>query len=417
MDNLEKDSAAMRQAREADELVDWIFTFQEQGDASVEHAVERWQADRSIAWLAAAISKVSAEHPAAAELMAAVEDVRGHPASAALSYHLARLLAEQGDRVRARIVADQLLNDLRGLDSARNRALSLRATLAESAEELFFYGVRPPAFVSFVYWSDGSYYNPWRLDEAGKREAAPFRKAMLWGPEAVEILNEAVAVDAMVAMLAIEGQPARLKTELLLAFWTRALLLERWDLVRKFAPRVGEAAPSMREDMTALLETTESARMRYFAANALLKTPGASILLRSGPIRPEGLEKVSYDSLNWWPAEWPTTGLADFLPEQDRAFVQGEWTRIREAGDGYSWIVEQLIAEAERPDAHPGVPEALYRATICLNDVDLTWGYPSAGPADAGAARSQAVETLQRFFSGSEWTGKALEAVAVKGWH
>ena len=420
MDNLAANSGALSNARKQDDTLDWIFTFQEQGDASVEHAIERWRAKRSVAWLAAAISKVSGEHPAAQDLVAAAENVNSHPASPTLSFHVARLLAERGEKVRARGVADRLSGDLRGFDSSRNRALSLRATLADKAEELLFYGVRPPAFVSFVFWGDGAYYNPWQLEDADKIQAQPYRKSMYWGPETAEMLNEAVAVDALAAMLAVKGQPARLKTELVLACWTRALLLERWDLVRKLAPEVGDAVASMREDTARLLQTTEPERMRYFAAAGLLKTPGASILLRSGPIRTEPPETISYENLNWWPADWPTAGLAAFLPDQDRAFVQGEWTKIREAGGGYVWLTRQLIAEAERAEPHSSVPENLYRAVVGLDGVDLTWGYPGPALADRSGMRdmrAKAVETLQRLFSGSEWTKKAIDAKAAKEWY
>ncbi|MEZ5391744.1 MAG: hypothetical protein R2724_02445 [Bryobacterales bacterium] len=49
-------------------------------------------------------------------------------------------------------------------------------------------------------------------------------------------------MDALAAMLDVKGQPERLRTELLLAAWARAVLLDRWDLARRLTPQVGEAA-------------------------------------------------------------------------------------------------------------------------------------------------------------------------------
>ena len=417
MDNLAGDEQALAKVRQDDELVDWIFTFQQEGDAAVEHALERWRESQSVTWLAAAVAKVGPAHPSAQELFEAAAQAKGHPAAPLLTFHGARLMGENGERAAAAAALDRLIPALRGLDSSRNRALGLRARLANGKKELLFYGVRPPAFVTFAYSPSGAYYRPWELEPGDAATLAPYRNAMRWGPETAEILNESVPIDILVGMPDIEGQPEKLAVELLLAAWTRALLLDRWDLVRRLAPRVGQAAPSMREDMASLLEVTEPARMRYFAASALLKTPGASVLLRAGPIRMEPLNRADPDGLNWWPAEWPVAGLSDYMPHPDGSIVKAEWDRIREAGDGYEWLVEQVIAEAERADAHPSVPEMLYQAVVCLNGVDLTWGHPGADPTQSHEIRSRAVQALQRHFSGSEWTPKAMEALDTTRWY
>ncbi len=417
LDNLERSPVELAEARARDELVDWIFTFQQDGGQAVEHALERWRERRSIAWLAAAIAKIDPQHAAAQELFEAAAAVQGHPATPLLVYHGARLMGENGERAEAAAVLDKLLPVLRGLDSARNRAWSLRARLAQGKQELLYFGARPPAFVSYVFWSNGRYYHPWELRPAHAAKLLPYQTALQWGPETAEILNESVPIDVLTGMLDVEGQTRRLADELLLAAWTRALLMDRWDLVRRLAPRVGEAVESMRADTELLLGVTEPARMRYFAARALLATPGASILLRSGPIRPNPPDQVDPNGLNWWPAEWSVVGLADFLPHPNGPVVQAEWERIREAGDGYAWVVQQLIAEAERADPHSSTPEALYQATVALDGVSLAAGHRAEGLETARQARADALEALQRHFSGSEWTPKAMRAIRETEWY
>ena len=416
MDNLAGDAQALSEVRAEADLVDWIFTFQQEGGRAAEHSVERWRATQSVAWLTAALAKIGPAHPAAQELFAGAAQVRGHPATPMLTFHGARLMGENGERAEGAAVLDRLIPALRGLDSSRNRALSLRATLASGKQELLFFGVRPPAFVTQTYWSDGRYYHPWELEPQAAAALAPYRTAMRWGPEATEILNESVPVDIVVGMLDIEGQPEKLATELLLAAWTRALLLDRWDLVRQLAPRVGQNVPSMRADMELLLEVTEPARMRYFAASALLKTPGASPLLLAGPIRWGALEETDPNGLNWWPADWPVAGLTDYMPHPEGPTVKAEWDRIREAGDGYEWLVAQAIAEAERADAHRSTPETLHRAAVRLDGVNFAWGYRRGALEGAREARAKAVDALQRHFSGSEWTPKAMQALET-AWH
>ncbi|MEZ5391745.1 MAG: hypothetical protein R2724_02450 [Bryobacterales bacterium] len=153
--------------------------------------------------------------------------------------------------------------------------------------------------------------------------------------------------------------------------------------------------------MDALIAVTEPSRMRYFAASALLETPGASILLRSGPLRLAGLDEIDPHGLNWWPASWPTLGLADYLPENESLVVKDEWRRIGEAGEGYSWIVEQVLAEAERPDAHE-------RATNPL---------PGRGERFRAGAAPAHSRGLNRRFPDSQWTSSAAEAAAAWNGH
>jgi len=303
---------------------------------------------------------------------------------------------------------------LQGLASSRNRALSMRASLGRGPQEILFFGVRPPAFASYVYWSDGSYISPWRLSPEERDAIGAYQNAMFWGPETAEILNGAVTVDALVTMLGVDGQPVRLRTELLLAAWTRALLLERWDLVRALAERVGAAAPSMRADMQALMQVTALDRMRYLAARALLKTPGADILLHSGPIRTVPFDQTDPKGLNWWVVP-PIPELLEYLPSDEQPYVAAEWNRIRGAGDGYSWLAREAITEAEREAPDPSAPETLYWVVVGLDGVDLQWGHYRRDN-EASKLRSRAIELLRGRYPDSDWTKRAVEAFETYRW-
>ncbi|MEZ5361287.1 MAG: hypothetical protein R2748_02820 [Bryobacterales bacterium] len=199
LDNLAADPSALAEARAADELVDWIFTFQGEEAADAEHAVERWREERSVAWLVAALSKVTAEDPAAVELLEAAALVQGSPGSPTLELHRARLAAESGARDVARGAIDALVEQLRGLPSARNRALGMRATLADSADDLLFYGARPPALVTYAFGFDGRALHAWERSEEQIAALEKERTAIQWGLETVELLNESVTVDALAA--------------------------------------------------------------------------------------------------------------------------------------------------------------------------------------------------------------------------
>jgi hypothetical protein len=416
LDTLAKDDGSLAAVRQTDSMADWIFTVQDQGENALEHALQRWRDEGSLEWLAAALAKVGPGHQAAGELLDAAAQLKDGPASPMIDYHRARLLMDRTRRDEARALLDGLLPGLQDLASSRNRVLGLRARLARDAEELLSFGARAPAFVSHVYrrdvhahWTDQAYYSPWRLDRDARAQLGTLQGSKQWGPETADILNRAVPLDELARMGSLPGQPPESRTDLLRATWTRALLLERWDLVRGLAPEVGETTPSMREDLQALLAVADPEQMRFFAANALLKTPGASVALRSGPIRAGPMYRVDPDGLNWWWVSPIEVRHTEFLSKEQRESAASEWSRIDALGAGYPWLLQQVIEAAARPDQPEAVAAALYRAVACLDGISLRPVYQPW--FESRTLRMGALYALKRHYPGTEWTKKAAQAL------
>jgi hypothetical protein len=342
-------------------------------------------------------------------LLRAAGKVGEHPAAATLAYHRATLLSVQGQRDEAAAIVDALLPGLKGLPSARNRALGLRAMLASDAQELLLYGVRPPVLLTYDLGRSG-HLHAWQLAglDAQRQAALQAAEGLHWGPETAEILNDAVALDALAAMIAPGGSPTRPHTELLLAAWTRAVLLDRWDLVRSLAAGIVQAAPSTRADIEELLSASTPDRMRYFAARALLKLPGASVTLRSGPLRLAPVDQIDRYGRNWWAAPSNRAEILEFLAEDQRRTIAAEWERIRAAGDGRLWLLRQALAEAERPEPHSTAAETLYLALACSKRADGSLGHDPGAIQDV---QKQAIAALERRFSASNWSDKLARTI------
>src|SRR5262249_39708231 len=76
-----------------DDLTDWIFTFQSEGDAALERSLRRWAETSSPSWMIAALVKIGAKNPQAGALIEAAAKVRpGAPAFATAAYHHVRLM-------------------------------------------------------------------------------------------------------------------------------------------------------------------------------------------------------------------------------------------------------------------------------------------------------------------------------------
>jgi len=132
-----------------DDLTDWILTFRSGLPHAVDHAIERWRATKSPAWLAVAVAKMNASPPDAHDVLAAAQRVpEPSPAFPTVAFHLARLTIGAGrvDEARDRLTK---LIDGNGSwpPSARNRLVALRFGLARTLDELARDAARVPVDV------------------------------------------------------------------------------------------------------------------------------------------------------------------------------------------------------------------------------------------------------------------------------
>src|SRR4030095_6094433 len=71
----DKEKPDVPAAVRADELTDWITTFQSPKTESLQHSISKWQAGSSIPWLVSALTKIDAKHPQARQAIAAATHV------------------------------------------------------------------------------------------------------------------------------------------------------------------------------------------------------------------------------------------------------------------------------------------------------------------------------------------------------
>ncbi|MBI1357020.1 MAG: hypothetical protein GC160_21990 [Acidobacteria bacterium] len=400
--------------RPAHDLVDWIFAFQSGDPAETDHAVARWKETSSVAWLTAALSKVPGDHPDVPAMLTQAVEIGEHPATPTLLYHQARILAERGELDLARGVLDRLIPRLEGLPSAQNRASDLRARWARGFKDFLANGVRRPALVSSVYFQPNVYDPPWRSQEewfewTPERQRAwldSTRDQLRLTPATARLLNTQVPVRTLALLPRQPELPDPVKAQLLGAAWARAAALDQWGLAAEIAPELGRLEPSLLEEMTAFAEAPTESR-RFAGILTLLRTPGLSVKLWSGPLRAAALSESDPRGLNWWwvEAEEPAEPDqdADFVNAAQREQARKEWETIRQRGDAYDWLLREVEEQARAPRPDPGVPEALYRLTVCYQGVDLQWGYdprPSFDP-------ERPLRLLEFRFGNTDWARRA----------
>ncbi|HEY7402249.1 MAG TPA: hypothetical protein VIB39_01910, partial [Candidatus Angelobacter sp.] len=140
----------------ADDITDWIITFQSDSKAAWVHAVRKWRASRSLPWLYLALTKLSGTDSASSEAIEAAAKVApDSPLYAAFNYHRARLLAERGDLAGARGVLERILATKKDLSlSAINLILGEQTKLSPDRGAFTALLARQPVQMTYDWHGD-----------------------------------------------------------------------------------------------------------------------------------------------------------------------------------------------------------------------------------------------------------------------
>jgi hypothetical protein len=388
-------------ARPFSELVDWVVTMQTSGanDETADYATARWHQANSLAWLVAAISNATATTPNLQALLtaAAAVDARS-PAYSTLAFHRARLLLLASRGAEARTVLSDAIAAPDIPLATVNAFKMARLTTARTLDEFLSDAVRMP------------------IEEGFGNAALEATEATIPG-DASSILNNRLPVALLRRAAASKSLPPRAQRDLLLATFTRALLLGQGSTVRALVPDVSRQVPSLAVALQPLAAAADDAALRDEGALLLLRHPGLRPFFATGRSRTETLTVMDSLRDNWWcsfsSTEWPETpyetaywhGDRDplapspsFLTADERRAAENEWALLRELDTAPNEIGRRVLTWARAHPNDPRVPEALHRIVRatrygCTND-------------RSGALSKQAFTLLHRQYATSPWAAK-----------
>jgi hypothetical protein len=372
-----KPAAAASNQSPQDSLTDWIQTVSEDPESAASsafpHALSRWNKSRSVLWLVAALSKAAPNSDYLPQLLEAARAVpASSPASPTLVFHQARLLQATGRKTEAR----QLLNAAlaRPLPpSAKNLLLETRLPLAQSLQAYLTDAVQYPAAI-IPGWSGQEL-----PDDVDAAEAQPtFAPAKLpaLNQQAEDVLNHRMPLSLLESAVASPAIPPRLKKELLLTVWVRALILNNEAVSMRLMPSVQKAFPKLTPLLAMYRQAKTPAEKHFVAAYLMLKNPGMSPLLPL--VDMDHLDQRDQYNRNWWylPSNDSVgdgetlSGIGsdrrliypEFLtPEQRTAGIR-EDKLLRDRGIAANFLAAPVIAWAKQTPGDPRVPEALHLA-------------------------------------------------------
>jgi hypothetical protein len=366
-----------------DDLSQWLLLFQSDQAWTQRAARDRWVSAQSPAWLYAALVKAKADENGELRRAAAAIPLT-HSAGAALHYHAARLDALAGDHKAAQDHLGPVLAKLDDLPSAKNRVFSLAVQLALTFGEFLKLTPRTVILAS---------------SEMDHRE---FTRNTAWEPvqdaglprldaTAESILSHRLPLDLLHQIATGNALPPHLLIEAQLVTFTRAVLLNRFDIATSLAPVLANAYPAAKADLDRFREKPSE----LTAAYVFLRLPGARPYFSRGYGR--GLPADQHDewARNWWYRFTPEEMYADlpycghepvrliprlpFLAVEQEQQAAREWDQLRKTGErGLHWLSSRIANEIRRNPKQPGARDTLRR----LVDADrfIFW----AGAPDNG---------------------------------
>ncbi len=413
------------------ELADWVLTTRQQignGDAEA-HALERWRATKSAAWLMSAMMSASGPQP---DLMAAAAALpRSSPAWLTVTYHRLRLTSDDA-AVQAEI--SRLLPEIGKSETASTvNAFELLAQrkLGSLDEFIKLAAIEPAGYTDGM---GDSLTTAAAISSASGTKAPtmaglPVDTGKRFTPEAAVVLNERLPLETLAAIVQKRAYPKQLQFELAMAVWTRAVLLNKPEVARTLAPALIEGEPGWRPWLTAHDEAKTDDDRRAAALLALMRFPSVRPYVNAGAGREDGFVGYSGYRDNWWcagmgedprgansysgsynyqagpdgdaqaagqtkPAEvWPA-----FVTAAMKSQAKEENTALAKIGDAPQYFGSQALAWVK---AHPGDPRGAellgFAFRAMRNGCNLE---QSAG------LRHEVFNTLHAKYGQSEWARK-----------
>jgi hypothetical protein len=381
----------------ADDLTDWIFTFQASGPEAFSHAFSKWRETRSSSWLVAALAASDARSTGINRLLRAAELV-SHESNAfpSVAYHLIRIKLALGQKMEARKLLDEVINGVAHAlpTSAVNQFLEQRLMLADNMSEFLKFALRRPvAFYEYGIfgriadifaiekngWS-GEYSNKNKEEfeqelEESYRDLLPWDDRVLFDQRTLDILNWHFPLRVLEKAALDTGLPEYLRNQLIEAAWTRAVLLENDLIARRLAKELARTRPEMRELLKDYQNAETLIEREQQALYILLKSPGLAPFVAGGIPTLSTPEQLDYYfETAWWCApentEYDNAGnkVAKIVPQpqfmtpSELDSARAERKALIDLGDAKSYLGRRVLSWARKSPDDPRIPEALYIA-------------------------------------------------------
>ncbi|MGI8669068.1 MAG: hypothetical protein ACR2J3_04370 [Aridibacter sp.] len=417
-----------------DDLSDWLFTFQVQDIEVYRYSLSKYRQNNSDLWLLTALSKADKNSAEISNLLEASANVdRFSNAYPTIAYHRARIILEQGKQTEARKMLDEILeSSLEMPISSRNMFLEMRMGLAENLEDFLKYSLRKP----FTLSEDGfsttideeiklrkSYYDPEYIkktkEEYEQEIDAEFQKIReiasnpMLNYQTADIINQNFPTPLLLEIQKSKYFPEYLQKRLAKAIWTRAILLEKYEIADKILPEFKNDSDEFYELFQTYKNAKTKSEKQHASLFAILKNDELSPYLSSGLGYPNSIYS---GGTRWWcelyDNEYDETlqksvprrsNKPNFLSEAQRNLAQTELKKLQKFGNAPSYLADKVLEWAKRSPKDERIPESLY----IIYEAN---GWDKYGCGGDQEKRTIVGNLLKRKYPNSKWTKMIIDS-------
>lgn len=351
-------------------------------------SLRKWHETHSTPWLLAALMFAKPDDPNLADLLAAAKAIPpGSPGFTAIAYHRLRLSPKDAE-TRNDLLALLPSIEAREGRSATNLFAALNAATAPDFETWLRQAGRQPA----SEWIESSEDGPYGTTYAGEvadpvnddqhHHGNPKPTPYLFTDDAATILNTRLPLHLLIHAAEDQDLAPNLRTQLAIAAWTRAVLLNRPEDAKHLTPLL----IASNKDWQAVLipydqATTDNDRKAY-GLLALMRFPRTEPNVREGSERLQGTYTYSEYRDNWWSATISPDPLVDtaddiasantfshreipdplFLTAQDREETGQETAALKKIPTAADYFTSEALAWQKAHPRDPRSPELLGEA-------------------------------------------------------
>jgi len=278
--------------------------------------------------------------------------------------------------------------------SSQNLFLEQRLKLASTVDEFLRFAARQPvAFSEYGVvgritdllrvekdrW-DAEYYteskDEWeRKTEESYKQFLPWDERRAFDPDSADLFNWHFSIAALLNASRSQELPDYLKRSLILAVWTRAILLKNDAVARDVAQDVVRLVPEMSAQTQKYLDASSKQQRDDESLYILLKFPNLSPYIPAGvPEFSTSEETEYYFETSWWckpdETEYHIDGTESpkvvvtprFLSARALAVAKKERDALAAVGNAKSFLGKRVLEWAKRSPEDPRMPEAVYIA-------------------------------------------------------
>lgn len=412
-----------------DELSDWVFTLQSKDPQAYSHALQRWRDTHSPSWFVTSLVKANKTSQSLSRLLSHAEQIQPDtPMYATVAYNRIRLLTELGRVSEARQVLNQIIES--GFDtfpvSAQNEFLEQRMNVAESLSAFLRFALRKPiAFYQYgqlgsieeILGDEESY------EDVDEQERERVKRLIEWDGRGIfdervaDILNWHFSLSTLMDVTRDPTVPTYIRERVLLAAWTRAILLKNDIIARQTAVEIVRTTRDNAVLFQSYLGARTAAERDAAATFALLKSPYLSPYLSEGVPDIYTGDDGYYLEMAWW-CVLPQTEYDEEVKEKPKQVfsprfltpellnaAEKERAKIIELGDAKSFLGKRAIEWAKFNPNDSRVPEALFIAA----KANESYKYGCNGWNNDDIVRKEAASLLVERYPNSVWAMKLLE--------